>query len=212
MIFLKDSEALVMNMLITNIVKGLSSLRSLTYFRSALIDVSRVSSLNGKSFEGELRLSISGTSASQSNEKTDASFRLIGRDIDWLNAGSHLVSPRKFYVHHGIYLGNGKVAHYSGWSGSLRAGPIEVTDLKCFANGRSAWVYEDQTAFSSDEIVVRACSRIGESQYKIFSNNCEHFCNWCISGNSHSAQVAEFFHFPLRMIGKAFAPETRWIA
>ncbi|SMQ30379.1 Lecithin retinol acyltransferase [Pseudomonas helmanticensis] len=201
-----------MNMLITNIVKGLSSLRSLTFFRSALVDVNLVSCLNSQSFGSELRISISDDVASQSNGSKNANFRLIGRDIDWLTAGSHLVSPRKFYVHHGIYLGNGKVAHYSGLSGSLRAGPIEVTDLKCFANGRSAWVYEDQTAFSNDEIVVRARSRIGEAQYKIFSNNCEHFCNWCISGTSHSAQVAEFLHFPFRMIGKVFAQESGLIA
>lgn len=201
-----------MNMLISNIAKRLSSLRSITFFRSALVDVSLVSCLNSQSIGSELRISISDSCNSQGNESTEASLRLIGRDIDWLSAGSHLVSPRKFYVHHGIYLGNGKVAHYSGLSGSLRAGPIEVTDLDCFANGRSAWVYEDQTAFTNDEIVVRACSRIGESQYKIFSNNCEHFCNWCITGTSHSAQVAEFLHFPFRLVGQLFAQESGLIA
>ncbi|MDI3358546.1 lecithin retinol acyltransferase family protein [Pseudomonas sp. UYIF39] len=201
-----------MNMLITNIAKRLSSLRYLTFFRSALIDVSLVSCLNSESLGTELHISVSDNGASQNNGSADASVRLIGQDIDWLPAGSHLVSPRKFYVHHGIYLGNGKVAHYSGLSGSLRAGPIEVTDLERFANGRSAWVYQEQTAFTNDEIVVRARSRIGESQYKIFSNNCEHFCNWCITGTSHSAQVAEFLHFPFRLIGQVYAQEPCLIA
>ncbi|MCF7532487.1 lecithin retinol acyltransferase family protein [Pseudomonas petrae] len=201
-----------MNMLIRNIAKRLSSLRSLTIFRSALVDVSLVSCLNSQHIGTELRIGMSGNGCSQNNASTDARFRLIGQDIEWIPAGSHLVSPRKFYVHHGIYLGNGKVAHYSGLSGSLRAGPIEVTDLKRFANGRSTWFYQEQAAFTNDEIVVRARSRIGESQYKVFSNNCEHFCSWCITGTSHSAQVVEFLHFPFRLIGQVFARESGLVA
>ena len=56
-------------------------------------------------------------------------IRADGQMDDW-PTGSHLVSPRRFYLHHGIYLGGGEVVHYSGFSSSFRAGPVEVIDLE----------------------------------------------------------------------------------
>lgn len=32
-------------------------------------------------------------------------------------------------------------------------------------------------------------SRVGEKRYNILTNNCEHFCNWCIDGVSGTGQV-----------------------
>lgn len=114
--------------------------------------------------------------------------------MDNLPIGSHLLSSRRFYIHHGIYLGNGDVAHYSGFSGSLKPGPIEVTDLEGFAHGKGIWVVEEQGGFSMDEIVVRARSRLGENRYGVLFNNCEHFCRWCIRGDSYDAPAdASFF-------------------
>ena len=40
--------------------------------------------------------------------------------------GAHLVTPRRRYCHHGIYVGDGKVVHYAGLSRSLRRGPVEA--------------------------------------------------------------------------------------
>jgi len=39
--------------------------------------------------------------------------------------GSHLVTPRRGYLHHGIYVGAGKVVHYSGFAHGLRRGPVK---------------------------------------------------------------------------------------
>src|SRR5258705_11377860 len=36
--------------------------------------------------------------------------------------GSHLVTPRLGYMHHGIYAEDGKVVHYAGLAHSLRRG------------------------------------------------------------------------------------------
>ncbi|MCF4996842.1 cytochrome C [Pseudomonas syringae] len=110
--------------------------------------------------------------------------------------GAHLMTPRPFYVHHGIYLGRGKVAHYSGFSGSFTAGPVEVTTVGQFANGKPVWLKEEFGEYSNEDIALRARSRIGESQYRIFSNNCEHFCSWCINGTSCSAQVRSLVYYP----------------
>ena len=42
---------------------------------------------------------------------------------------------------------------------------------------------------SAEEVVVRARSRLGENEYTIFDNNCEHFALWCKTGISMSQQV-----------------------
>lgn len=39
------------------------------------------------------------------------------------------------------------------------------------------------------DIVLRARSRLGECRYDLLSNNCEHFPNWCLRGESRSHQV-----------------------
>jgi Lecithin retinol acyltransferase len=38
-------------------------------------------------------------------------------------------------------------------------------------------------------VVVRARSRLGEDRYRLTTNNCEHFCHWCLTGEPRSAQV-----------------------
>ncbi|MNG28404.1 NC domain protein [compost metagenome] len=46
-------------------------------------------------------------------------------------------------------------------------------------------------------MVRRALSRMGENRYRVLTNNCEHFCNWCLYGRSTSAQVRVFLTHPL---------------
>ena len=108
--------------------------------------------------------------------------------------GAHLVTPRFGYAHHGIYIGNGKVVHYAGLSRALLLrGPVEEVSLDEFASGREVWIkLRPLPRFAPDEIVTRARSRLGEDRYRLTSNNCEHFCEWCLSGESRSEQVERF--------------------
>ncbi|MNL50817.1 NC domain protein [compost metagenome] len=46
-------------------------------------------------------------------------------------------------------------------------------------------------------MVKRALSRVGENRYRVLTNNCEHFCNWCLYGRSTSNQVRVFLTHPL---------------
>jgi hypothetical protein len=126
--------------------------------------------------------------------------------------GSHLISPRRFYVHHGIHLGGGRIAHYAGYSSSIKPGPIEVTDLESFASGRPVWILQEHCEYSNDEIVSRARSRLGERHYRIFSNNCEHFCSWCTRGKSNSAQVEALLRSPRGFFSMISALQPRFIA
>ena len=46
--------------------------------------------------------------------------------------------------------------------------------------------------YTPEETVRRAESRLGERNYNIATNNCEHFAIWCKTGNSESTQVENF--------------------
>ena len=107
-----------------------------------------------------------------------------------LPLGAHLVTGRQGYAHHGIYAGQGRVIHYAGFAHALRAGPVEEISLEAFAAGCAVAVrLEPCACFVGTEAVARARSRLGESRYRLLSNNCEHFCSWCLSGESRSEQV-----------------------
>jgi hypothetical protein len=103
--------------------------------------------------------------------------------------GDHLVSPRKGYSHHGICVGHNRVIHFAGWADAQESGPIEEVDLEEFSRGNTINVVQHTTAATPDLIVQRARSRLGETDYNVFSNNCEHFCNWCVTGIHDSDQI-----------------------
>lgn len=109
-----------------------------------------------------------------------------GASVDELKAGMHVVAHRIGYQHHGIYIGNSQVVAY------LRDKGVTICSWKKFADGDKVTVLEhDDAQFSTQEIVDRARSRIGEDNYSLIFNNCEHFANWCVTGQSKSYQVRE---------------------
>jgi hypothetical protein len=104
--------------------------------------------------------------------------------------GAHLVTPRGGYTHHGIYVGDGRVIHYAGFASSWHAGPVEEVTVCEFAFGHWVSIVEHpQARYSAQQVVQRARSRLGECDFRLLSNNCEHFCNWCVSGCHRSEQV-----------------------
>lgn len=134
------------------------------------------------------------------------STNLPWHDLDWgasadVRPGSHLVTSRNGYVHHGIYLGEQTVIHYAGMCGDSESGPIEVIHLTRFANGRQVRVRRHmQASFKPERVVERALTRIGEDSYRLLTNNCEHFCYWCLFGRNESPQVREVLYNPLKAI------------
>jgi hypothetical protein len=108
--------------------------------------------------------------------------------------GAHLVTPRRGYTHHGIYVGRGRVVQYGGLSHGLRRAPVEEVALLQFARGRPIWFrLEEPRQFDRDEVVHRARARLGEDRYNVLTNNCEHFCEWCVRGEPRSHQVDGLF-------------------
>lgn len=104
--------------------------------------------------------------------------------------GAHVATPRRGYVHHGIYAGNGRVIHYAGFSRTYRRGPVEEVALERFTRNRGLQVHAHSAPrYDGAEVVARARARLGEDRYRLLSNNCEHFVEWCITGTPRSAQV-----------------------
>jgi hypothetical protein len=106
--------------------------------------------------------------------------------------GEHIITPRRGYTHHGIYVARGRVVQYGGLSRGLRRGPVEEIPLSQFAQGRTIWIrLHESSELDRDEVVRRARLRLGENRYHVLTNNCEHFCEWCVCGDHRSYQVDE---------------------
>ena len=127
--------------------------------------------------------------------------RRVVHAVDELPIGAHLLTPRRGYTHHGIYVGDGRVVHYAGLCRSLVRGPVEEVTLEEFADGQIVLVkITDVALYPAAAIVERARSRLGENRYRITTNNCEHFCEWCLRGESRSEQVDRLLALPRNVL------------
>ncbi|WP_028953293.1 lecithin retinol acyltransferase family protein [Synechococcus sp. CC9616] len=100
-------------------------------------------------------------------------------------AADHLQVPRQhgLFHHHGIDLGDGTVAHYLEGREILRS-PIDA-----FRQEQPITVIEHDAASTTGVTLRRAISRIGEQNYNLLFNNCEHFATWCKTGRHRSGQI-----------------------
>ena len=93
--------------------------------------------------------------------------------------------PRQhgLFRHHGIDLGDGSVAHY------LEGREILRSPLDDFSQGQPISVIDHSDASPTGVTLRRAMSRIGEQNYNLLFNNCEHFATWCKTGRHRSSQI-----------------------
>lgn len=123
-----------------------------------------------------------------------------------IEVGAHLVSKRDGYVHHGIYVGNDEVIHYGGFDRATRRRPVETISLRSFAAESGVSIQaEPHAEYAGRAVVARARSRLGEDRYQLLTNNCEHFCAWCVSGVARSEQVSRCLRNPWLGIRTMFA-------
>ena len=97
----------------------------------------------------------------------------------------HLQVPRRhgLFNHHGIDLGDGTVAHY------LEGRKILRSPVSEFSQGEVVSVMDHADASPAGVTLRRAMSRLGEQNYNMLFNNCEHFATWCKTGRHRSEQV-----------------------
>ncbi len=109
-----------------------------------------------------------------------------------LSAADHLQAPRQhgLFLHHGIDLGDGTVAHY------LEGREILRSSLNDFSRGEaiSTVAYPEGSCSPVGVTLRRAMGRIGEQRYNLLFNNCEHFAHWCKTGRHRSTQVEDWLH------------------
>ncbi len=100
-------------------------------------------------------------------------------------AADHLQVPRQhgLFQHHGIDLGDGTVAHY------LEGREILRSPLHEFSCGEKLSIVSHTHSSSRNLTLRRAMSRIGEKNYNLLFNNCEHFACWCKTGRHRSEQM-----------------------
>ena len=100
-------------------------------------------------------------------------------------AADHLEVPRQhgLFNHHGIDLGDGTVAHY------LEGREILRSPLEEFSQGQSLRVINYVKASPQGVTLRRAMGRLGEQDYNLLFNNCEHFATWCKTGRHRSGQI-----------------------
>ncbi|MBW4468512.1 MAG: lecithin retinol acyltransferase family protein [Pegethrix bostrychoides GSE-TBD4-15B] len=93
------------------------------------------------------------------------------------------------YEHHGIDCGDGTVIHY------YKGGQIPTvarTSFETFARGNIVRVKPRPVSFVPDVVIERAESRLGEQQYNLLTNNCEHFASWSKTGKNISQQLEDY--------------------
>ncbi|MEY3299532.1 MAG: hypothetical protein RLZZ597_2792 [Cyanobacteriota bacterium] len=100
-----------------------------------------------------------------------------------------LIGVGGVYQHHGIDCGDGTVIHYRKTGDDAQ---VERTSLDTFSWGNRIQTVCHGTADADNVVMARAESRLGERQYDLFFNNCEHFATWCKTGRRESAQLANF--------------------
>lgn len=99
-----------------------------------------------------------------------------------------------FYYHYGIFISEDEVIQFGlPTDPGKPAEQIKVisTNVYTFLCGGSIEVGEADAAErkkmrSANEIIKTARSRVGEGDYDILHNNCEHFVNSCVFGESKS--------------------------
>jgi hypothetical protein len=67
---------------------------------------------------------------------------------------------------------------------------VKEISLSSFAAGHAVGVIAGvPQKFDAREVVRRARSRLGEDRYRLLTNNCERFFEWCLQGARRSYRI-----------------------
>jgi hypothetical protein len=116
--------------------------------------------------------------------------------------GDHLQVWRRFYYHHGVYLGDDRVVQFGGRVSDKPHARIDEVELAAFEqsgiaqvveHGRHSWpgIWDLPPADPPERIVDRARWLVDhhpDGAYNVFGRNCESIANWCVAGYGESHQ------------------------
>ena len=105
--------------------------------------------------------------------------------------GDHIYVKRssRFYKHHGIYMGDGKVIHVSGSVREKVSPEVRESDLSLFLKGKAPKKVTYHTRLPASETIRTAKKLLRDGSYSMVLNNCEHFAAYCATGKKKSMQV-----------------------
>lgn len=130
-------------------------------------------------------------------------------------AGDHIKVTQKFlfkkvYSHHGIYMADGTVIHFTEPFKEESKSKILRTSLSAFARGRRVEVVEyEGFHFHRDITMYLAENSIGREDFGILRNNCEHLASWCKTGVMESRQSKSVVTWAT--VGSLALPGGMWV-
>ena len=105
--------------------------------------------------------------------------------------GDHICVRRKkkFYTHHGIYVGDGRVIHLAGSIREKTDPTVHETDLSAFLKNGALRRRDYDNRLPPSETIRLAKAQLTKGRYSMIWNNCEHFSSYCTTGKRKSRQV-----------------------
>ncbi|GHU75070.1 hypothetical protein FACS189461_0600 [Spirochaetia bacterium] len=111
--------------------------------------------------------------------------------------GDVLIANRGLYKHFGIYIGNGRVIHYASNEACNELDPskaiVHETTISGFMKKsgdiKIRKLADTKSPFTASEVIERARERLGETEYDLARNNCEHLANYCQTEENRSDQI-----------------------
>jgi hypothetical protein len=108
--------------------------------------------------------------------------------------GDHIRVKRMggLYYHHGIDMGDGTIIHFSGELFDNENAEVIRTLEEEFLDGSEKRIVSytgRDDLLPVKETLKRAKAKLGNKDYGLIVNNCEHFATYCKTGKKESRQV-----------------------
>ncbi len=140
-------------------------------------------------------------------EAEDAPRCFIQGRLELVLPGDHIYVKRKtrFYTHHGIYIGEGKVIHFTGSIREKVDPEVRETTLARFLKGRKLKRRNYHKRLSATETIRIAKEQLSNKNFSMIWNNCEHFAAYCATGKKKSRQVKRVLSSLSTVVGAGIA-------
>ena len=116
--------------------------------------------------------------------------------------GDHIKVKIDSFYHHGIFVSKNEVIHFcSDEKFSILSKNLEIqaTSLLNFAHGNKIEIVEYNNRYGPDKTVELARGKIGDSDYDLTFNNCEHFAYSCTTGHKTSKTMDRLKRIGIRI-------------
>lgn len=115
-------------------------------------------------------------------------MRYTDSDGRTVKVGDQLVRDDGLYEHHALYAGNGNVLEYAvdpdvlRFGNPMKAYRVQERPLETFQARSDGEFLIGRRACNPEEAVAAARARLGETDYNIFSNNCQTLVDGALTG------------------------------